>query len=278
MLGGVTGMHKSATRGSSVEFAEYRKYVLGDDIRHIDWQVFGRSDKYFIKEFEADTNLRCYMVVDASGSMNYESEYGNRFKFASSLVAHLAYLLLQQGDGVGLSCCSEKVNLDIPARQTPSHLQNLFDTLLEMEPKGESTLPDALHKLAERVQRRALVVVFTDGLVPTDELLDSIAHLKFCRHDVSLFHLVDPTELQFDFNRPIRFVDLEGAGDLIAEPAIIRDSYLTAMETHMQALLQGCRRYHIDYRQVDVNADVEQCLSAFLLERAGKANGGGPRT
>ena len=277
MLGSVTGMHKSATRGSSVEFAEYRKYVPGDDIRHIDWQAYARSDRFYIKEYEADTNLRAYLVVDASGSMDFTSSNGHRMHYARVLAAHLAYLLIQQGDAVGLHCCSEEVSEDIPARQTPSHLQNIFRALNSCEPLGVSNLVDALHRLAERVQRRALFIVISDLLMPSDGVLDALQHLRFCRHDVSLFHLVDPEELQFDFSRPTRFVDLEGQGDLVADPTVVRQVYLDAVERHLTLLLRGCREHHMDYRRVMIDRDVEQILSAFLLERAGQKKTKGRR-
>ena len=276
MLGAVTGMHRSATRGASVEFAEYRKYVPGDDIKHIDWQVYARSDRFYIKEFEADTNLRAYMVLDCSGSMAFDSGHGARFDFAKNLAAHLAYLLVQQGDAVGLHCCGEDVSLDLPARQAPTHLQNIFDQIAEAKAHGESTLIDALHKLAERVQRRAVVMVMTDALMPADELLDAVQHLRFCRHEVTFFHLVDPQELRFDFTRPIRFVDLEGGADLVADPSVVQQTYLQALENHMSTLRTGLRKYHVDHRLAQVNESFEQVLSSYLLSTAGqKVSGGG---
>jgi len=278
MLGSVTGMHRSATRGASVEFAEYRKYVQGDDPKHIDWQVYARSDRFYIKEFEADTNLRAYVVLDASGSMLFDSGNGSRFDYARRLACHLAYMLVQQGDAVGLHCCGEHENLDLPARQAPSHLHTLFDLVEQVEPKGESTLVDALHNLAERVQRRAVVLVMTDAFVPADELMDALQHLVFCRHEVSLFQIMDPQELEFDFNRPVRFVDLEGGADLVADPSVMLQTYLEGLENHMTALRDGCRKFQIDYRNARMDGDFETLLTSFLLEHAGKkAAAGGQR-
>jgi len=279
MLGAVTGMHRSATRGASVEFAEYRKYVPGDDIKHIDWQVYARSDRFYIKEFEADTNLRAYMVLDCSGSMGFDSGHGSRLDFAKALAAHLAYLLVQQGDAVGLHCCGEDLSLDLPARQAPTHLQNVFDQIESVKPHGESTLIDALHKLAERVQRRAVVMVLTDALMPADELLDAVQHLCFCRHEVTFFHLMDPQELKFDFTRPIRFVDLEGGADLVADPGVVQQTYLNALENHMTTLRTGLRKYHVDHRLAQVDQSYEQVLSSYLLSTAGRSvSAGRPRS
>jgi len=278
MLGGVTGMHRSATRGASVEFAEYRKYVPGDDPKHIDWQVYARSDRFYIKEFEADTNLRCYLVMDCSGSMNFDSGHGPRFQFARTLAAHLAYMLVQQGDAVGLHCCGEHESFDLPARQAPSHLQNVFNQLEALAPRGESTLIQALHDLAERVQRRAVVIVLTDALMPADLLLDAVQHLCFCRHEVTMFHLVDPQEMRFDFNRPIRFVDLEGGADLVADPSVVQATYLQALENHMNTLRTGLRKYHVDHRIAPVDHHFEQVLTSYLLSTsARKSKGGGGR-
>lgn len=275
MLGAITGIHRSATRGASVEFAEYRKYVPGDDPKHIDWRVYARSDRFYIKEFEADTNLRAYLVLDASGSMAYDSGRGTRFDFARRLASHLAYLLVRQGDAVGLHCCAEDVNIDLPARQAPSHLHTLFDLMEGVAPKGESRLIPALHALAERARRRAVVIVLTDAFMPAADLLDAVQHLCFQRHEVSLFHLLDPREVTFDFTRPVRFVDLEGGADLVADPSVMRQSYLHAMENHLETLRDGCRKFQVDYRRAMVNDDFEAALSTFLLEHASLMAGGG---
>lgn len=280
MLGSVTGMHRSATRGASVEFAEYRKYVPGDDPKNIDWQVYARSDRFYIKEFEADTNLRAYLVVDSSGSMNFQSEHGTRIDYARAMAAHLAYMLVQQGDAVGLHCCGQHDNTDLPARQAPTHLQNIFSQLENLSPRGESTLIPALHDLAERVQRRAVIIILSDGFMPADLLLDAIQHLRFCRHEVTFFQLLDPQELKFDFSRPIRFVDLEGGADLVADPSVVQSTYLQALENHMSTLRTGLRKYHVDHRMCPIDQHFEQVLSAFLLSsqaRKSKGGGGGHR-
>lgn len=271
MLGPVTGMHRSATRGASVEFAEYRKYVPGDDIKNIDWQVYARSDRFYIKEFEADTNLRAYLVLDCSGSMKFDSGHGPRFDYARSLAAHLAYMLVQQGDAVGLHLCGQNVSADLPARQAPSQLQNVFHELESAQPKGESTLIPALHELAERIQRRAQILVISDALMPADELLDAVQHLCFCRHEVTFFQLMDPQELRFDFTRPTRFVDLEGGADMVADPSVVHASYLQALEKHMTTLRTGLRKYKVDHRLAPVDEHFEQLLTSFLLGHAGRA-------
>ncbi len=269
MLGSITGIHRSATRGSSVEFAQYRKYVQGDDPKHIDWQVYARSDRFYIKEFEADTNLRCYVVVDASGSMAFDSGEGSRFDYARNIAAHLAYMLVQQGDAVGLHCCNDEQEIDLPARQAPSHLHTYFDLLEGIEARGESTLVRALHGLAERAQRRAVVLVLSDGFMPAPDLLDALQHLCFCKHEVSFFHLLDPQELKFDFTRPVRFVDLEGGADMVADPSVMQSTYLDGLHRHLETLKDGCRKFQIDYRRTLLNDSFEKAISSYLLGHAG---------
>lgn len=277
MLGAVTGIHRSATRGASVEFAEYRKYVPGDDPKHIDWQVYARSDRFYIKEFEADTNLRTYFVLDASGSMAFDSGAGSRFQFARQLAAHMGYLLIQQGDAVGLHCCGQDEQVDLPARQAPSHLHTLFDLMERVEPRGESVLVASLHELAERVQRRAQIVLLTDAFMPADALLDALQHLCFMKHEVSFFHLLDPQEVKFDFSRPVRFVDLEGGADMVADPSVVQHSYLQAFERHLETIKDGCRRFEIDYRRTLIDSSFEQALTAYILGHVGLFGGKGGR-
>jgi len=278
MLGGVTGLHRSATRGASVEFAEYRKYVPGDDPKNIDWQVYARSDRFYIKEFEADTNLRTYFVLDGSGSMGFDGGQGSRFDYARKLAAHLGYVLVKQGDAVGLRCCQHKGSVDLPARQAPSHLHTIFDLMEEVEPKGESTLIEELHLLAEQVQRRAQIILLTDGFMPADELLDALQHLCFMKHEVSFFHLLDPQEVAFDFSRPIRFVDLEGGADMVADPSVVQHSYLEAFERHVETLKDGCRRFEIDYRRTLIDSSFEQALTKFILGHVGLFGGKAKRS
>ena len=170
MLGNVAGKHRSPHRGSSVEFAEYRKYVEGDDTRRLDWKVFARSDRFYIKEFEADTNLRAYFVVDASGSMNFEGEHGSKVSYARQVAASLAYLLVNQGDAAGLSVCTDKLHLEIPPSRNVSHLEHIFSTLNDLEPGGETGLVEALHTVAEKVSQRALVVILSDLFSDPEEL------------------------------------------------------------------------------------------------------------
>ena len=269
MEGSVSGHHKSPHRGSSVEFAEYRNYVPGDDIRRLDWRVFGRTDRFYLKEFEAETNLRCYFVLDCSGSMSFVSKPNpSRIDYAKRLIATLGYLTLHEGDAISLICAADKTQAEIPARRNPAHLKLFFDTLSHAKPHGHTGLVKALHDLAEKTRRRAVVVVVSDFFCDPAELMSCLQHLRFQNHDVALFHLIDRAELAFQFDRPMRFIDMEGGPSVIAEPASIRDEYLRLFNQHIELIGTGAREFGVDYRRVITDENYEKVLGSFLVERA----------
>jgi uncharacterized protein (DUF58 family) len=259
----VSGRHQSPHRGASVEFAEYRKYVQGDDPRHLDWRVVARSDRFYLKEFEADTNLRCHLVVDASGSM----AYGDKLAYGRRLAGTLAYLAMLQGDAVGLTCCRADITLDIPARRNPAHLRHIFDALAKQSPGGPTGLVKALHSLADKIRRRALVIVISDLFCDPDSLLHCFRHLHYRKHDLAIFHLLHRDELTFHFDRPTRFVDLEGSGSLVVEPSAIQSQYHQALDAYRHHLRRGCFEFRVDYRQVVTDENYETVLANFLLAR-----------
>lgn len=275
MEGSISGHHKSPHRGSSVEFAEYRNYAPGDDIRRLDWRVFGRTDRFYMKEFEADTNLRCYLVVDISASMGFAGRHGRKFDYARKLAGTLGYLAVQQGDAAGLVCAGENPPVELPPRRNPAHLQEIFNTLGRVEPAGPTGLTQALHELAEKVRRRALVIVVSDFFTEVEPLLGAIQHLRFQKHDLAVFQLLDRMESDFKFDRPVRFVDLESPFSMVTEPAIVREEYLREFNRHRERLRGGCLEYNADYRQVVTDEDYEPVLAGFLTERAQGAVGGG---
>ncbi|MEK7684448.1 MAG: DUF58 domain-containing protein [Verrucomicrobiota bacterium] len=268
MEGTVSGHHKSPHRGSSVEFAEYRNYVPGDDIRRLDWRVLARTDRFYLKEFEAETNLRCYFVLDCSASMGFAGKSGTKLDLARRLIATLAYLIVHQGDAAGLLCVGTKTVFDIPPRRNPSHLQTIFKTLKKAAPHGETGLIPALHELAEKVRRRALVLIFSDFFCEAGALLNCFQHLRFQKHDLAVFQLLDRMELDFQFERPVRFVDLESAFSLVTEPAVIRQEYLRQLHAFLSKLRAGCHEFNAEYRQAVTDQDYEKILAGFLVERA----------
>jgi len=271
MIGSVTGIHRSATRGSSVEFAEYRKYVPGDDVRSLDWRVYARSDRFYMKEFEADTNLRCHLVLDCSASMSFAGAHGSKFDYARKLAATLAYLLVHQGDAVGLIGFSDRTVQELPPRHTPSHLKNIFDTLAALEPAGSTEAVKTIHNLAEKIRQRALVIIFSDFFTEVGPLLDCFQHMRFRKHDLAVFHLLDRQELEFEFDRPIRFSDLESSFAMVTDPSVVRAGYRREVDQYLSSIQRGCEEFGVDYHRVLVNADYEKVLAGFLLQRMRRA-------
>lgn len=267
MVGTVSGRHPSPHRGASVEFAEYRKYVAGDDLRRLDWRAHGRTDRYYVKEFEADTNLRLCVVLDTSGSMDFSAAGTSKIQYARQLAAALGYLAVLQGDAVGLSCVGEGISNHIPPRRNPAHLMHLFDALEAAKPSGPTRLPEALHELAERVRQRALVVIISDLFLPPESLRDCFAHLRFCKHDVAVFHLLDRQEIDFQFQRPVRFLDMEGGPPVFAEPNEIADRYQKAMAEYLQQLTAVVHEAGVDYHRVVTDEQDERVLTRFLVGR-----------
>jgi len=268
MEGSISGHHRSPHRGSSVEFAEYRNYVPGDDIRRLDWRVFGRTDRFYLKEFEAETNLRCYLVVDFSGSMRFSFQHGSKLDYARRLAATLGYLVVHQGDAAGLICAREEGVTEIPPKRTPTHLQLITETLVKTEAKGNTNLASALHDLAEKIRPRALVVVISDLFHDPAELHDAFQHVRFRKHDLAIFHLLDQAEVKFEFDRPVRFVDLESSGSLVTEPSLIREQYLAELNAFLNLIQSGCREFKADYRRITTDQNYEKVLADFLVERA----------
>jgi uncharacterized protein (DUF58 family) len=253
-----------------VEFAEYRKYVPGDDTRRLDWKAYARSDRYYIKEFEADTNLRIYFVVDNSGSMNFADKGISKIDYARRIVANLAYLFVNQGDAAGLSVCRETLHIEIPPRRRPAHLQLITHTLEALEPSGETGLVAALHAVAEKVGQRAVVVILSDLFCDTNALEEALQHLRYRKHDICVFHLMDPQEIAFHFDRPHRFVDMEDNTALVVEPNLIADEYQQALKEFLTSVKSGCHNVHADYQLVTTDSPLEPLLREFLLNRLPK--------
>ncbi len=242
MMGSVSGRHPSPHRGSSVEFAEYRKYVPGDDLRRLDWRAYGRSDRFYVKEFEADTNLRCCLVLDTSGSMDFGTVGVTKIEYARRIAGAIGHLALQQGDAVGLTCVANGIVRNIPPRRNPSHLMAVFDVLEQAKPQSETRLESVLHELAETIRQRALIIILSDLFVEPEPLRSCFQHLRFRRHDVGVFHLLDPQEVRFDFRRPMRFLDMEGGPSIFAEPNEIADRYHKAMGGYLERVAAGRER------------------------------------
>ena len=273
MIGSVSGKHRSPVRGSSLEFAQYRKYVPGDDTRRLDWRTWGRSDRFYIKEFEADTNLRLCLIVDASGSMGYGKEGHTRMDYARRLAGTLSYLAAQEGDAVGLWSMNAEQQKEIPSKRGALHLGMVLDALGELKPGGQTRIVESLHEAAERIPQRAMVVVISDLFVMPADLKPAMQHLRFRKHDVSVFHLLDQQEIDFEFDRPARFLDMEGGEAILADPSDIARQYRDAVRQYLTDMDDLVRTTGIDYHRVKMHEPYADVLAKYLLSRMPKKGG-----
>lgn len=276
--GFIIGLHKSPFHGFSVEFAEHRLYNSGDPLRHIDWRVYGRTDKMFIKRYEEETNLRCCVAIDTSSSMHFpkEDKKLSKLEFSCVAAAGLFHLLKRQLDASALALFDNEVTYLSQARSAASHYRMLvhrLEAMLKEEAANRSTnAAHALHTIAEHMHRRSLVIVFSDMMDDTEhieELFSALQHLKFNKHEVILFHTIEgEKEMDFAFdNRPLEFVDMETGERVRLQPGQVREQYVENMAAFRQMVENRCHQYHIDYVPVDLRKPVEQVLNAFLLKR-----------
>ncbi|MCJ8330718.1 MAG: DUF58 domain-containing protein [Lentisphaeria bacterium] len=265
--GTYSGMHRSPHHGASVEFAEYRKYVPGDDTKNIDWRVFAKTDRYYLKQYIADTNMRICFLVDCSHSMAFESEFGTKLDYAKKLMATLAFVGINQGDSVGLYCFNNELTVEIPAKQSPRHLRMIYDRLNGLEPTAKTEISDTLHSLAERIPRRAFIIVISDFFTEVSKLLEAFEHMLYRKHDLALFHLLDKQEVNFDFDYPIKFNDMESKQSLTTEPGNIKQDYIAALDIYLKQMSDGCAEHKVDYQRIITDTPLEDALSSFLLER-----------
>jgi uncharacterized protein (DUF58 family) len=269
--GFVTGLHKSPYHGFSVEFAEHREYTPGDDLKHLDWKVFGRTDRYYIKEYEEETNLAAYAVVDASESMAFKSSLApcSKLEYGRMIAAALMYLILNQRDSVGLVTFDKEVRDFIAPSAHASHLKLLLNQLQKTEPRGETGIGGIFHNIAERVRRKGLVIVVSDLLDDPDQLLFGLRHLRHRKHEVILFHVMDKAELTFPFDTMLKLEGLEVAREELVDPISIRKGYLAELGRFIDALKKGCRTNRIDYVPMDTSMPLDVALTGYLATRSG---------
>lgn len=267
--GVMSGLHKSPFKGFSVEFAEHRQYGPGDEIRHIDWRAFGKTDRYFVKEYEEETNLKAYLVVDSSGSMGYAGRTVSKFEHARRLAAALAYLMISQRDAVGLVTFDTAPRAMIPPRSAPGHFSVVCKALEDTKTGGEAPLSKILHTLAERIRRRGLVVILSDGFDQVDDLTSALRHLRHRRHEVLFFHTLAPEEEEFPFRRPARFRNLERfEHQLRVDPLALRAAYLERFGAFCKALKEQVRAMEADYHKASTAESIETTLLNYLSSRA----------
>jgi uncharacterized protein (DUF58 family) len=262
-----SGIHRSPYHGFSVEFTEYRQYVAGDDPRYVDWRVFARSDRYFIKRFEDETNLRCHLVVDGSRSMTFSSIGYTKAEYAATLAASLAQFLYLQGDAVGLLTFDETIRDYLPARHRTGQLRHLM-LALEKPAGGKSTdLTGPLKRIAELVQKRGLVVLISDFLAPVESIAPQLTSLSACGHDLIVFHLLDPAEVDFSFHDASMFQDVESGQAVFVDPATARKEYLRNLESHTANLRSVCQRLGAAYHRMPTDRPLESALFDFVRAR-----------
>ncbi len=264
------GIHRSPYHGFSVEFTEYRPYAQGDDPRYLDWRLVARTDRYFIKKFEDETNLRCSLLVDGSRSMSFGSRGYTKADYARTLAATLAYFLSHQGDATGLLTFDEQVREYLPARNRPGHLRHL---MLALEKPGGGTSTDVaapLRRVAELVRKRSLIVLISDLLAPVESLAGPLALLTASRHEVVVFQVLDPAERTFDFDQAARFLDMESGRDLFLDPALARAEYVRKLEAHVEAVRGECQKLGISHVLLDTSQPLELALFDFLKARQGR--------
>jgi len=267
--GYVSGVHKSPFHGFSIEFAEHREYSPGDDLRFVDWKVFGKTDKFYLKQYEEETNLVCHLVLDTSESMRYKSADAalSKLEYAQCVAASLAYLILQQQDSVGLVTFDSEIRALVRASSNPSHMQQLVHVMEHAEAQRKTRTGPIFHDLAERLKRRGLVVVLSDMFDDVPSMLAGLKHLRHRRHEVVVFHVLDPAELDFPFRQTTLFRGLEQLPDVLTDPRALRQAYLEEFGKFTQAVNRGCRAQHIDYVQLRTDQSLEIALSSYLASR-----------
>ena len=265
--GVLSGLHKSPHQGQSVEFAEHKEYAPGDELRHLDWKAYGKFDKYYVKRYEHETNLRALLLLDASASMGYRSGALSKLEVGATLVAALSYLLVRQQDAAGLTVLTGGRFADVPPRASAGHLHTLLDALERVEAAGTTDLTRAADHLAEVLQRRSLVVVVSDFLDEREGALARLLALRSRRHDVAVFHVVDPAELTFPFDDPTLFLDMEGDGKVEVNPREIRESYLEEFGAFLAGVKGACQEADVDYHRVRTDEPLDGALLRFLAGR-----------
>ena len=267
--GYVAGAHRSPYHGFSIEFAEHREYVPGDDLRHVDWKVFGKTDKYYLKQYEEETNLVSHLLLDTSESMRYRSDAVplSKLEYAECVAAALAYLILRQQDSVGLATFDNEVRSLVRASGNPSHLRQLLD-VMSATTAGRKTATGAIfHDLAERLKKRGIIIVLSDLFDDLAPMIAGLKHFRHRRHEVILFHVLDPAELDFPFRQPTLFKGLEGWPDLLADPRSLGHAYLREFGAYLKEIRQACRALRIDYVEMRTDQPFDVALTAYLANR-----------
>ncbi len=269
--GFIAGLHKSPYHGFSVEFAEHRQYMPGDSIRNIDWKVYAKSDRYYVKEYEEETNLKSYILIDTSASMGYNSDEKdriNKLEYCSYLAASLTFLMLRQRDSVGIVGFDEDIHTYIPPKSVASHLHVLLKQLDRLSASEKTNISDTLHQMADRIRRRGLIILMSDLFDDPHRILAGLKHFRHRKHEIIVFHVLDPRERDFSFPREAIFEDLETGERITTLPWQIRKSYKRELDSVFDEFSRECRMSNIDYHLIDTSVPYDHALLAYLNKRA----------
>jgi uncharacterized protein (DUF58 family) len=275
--GFITGLHNSPYHGFSVEFAEHKLYNSGESTRHIDWKVFGKTDRLYTKRYEEETNLRCQIVIDTSSSMYYPSHNYGKINFSILAAASLSYLLQRQKDAVGITTFSETIEVQTPIKSTTTHIHALFlllqNLLNEKKNEKKTSVSSIIHQIADKMNKRALIIIFSDmfeNMEDTGDLFSSLQHLKHNNHEVLLFHVIDSkTERDFEFeDRPYEFIDIETGEKVKLHPSQVKEYYREGITNYYEDLKLKCGQFKIDFITADINKGMDQVLLAYLIKRS----------
>ena len=265
--GFMSGLHRSPYFGNSIEFRQHREYVPGDDLRHVDWKVWAKQDRYYVKQYEEDSNLRAALLVDVSNSMRYGTGAMNKREYAATIAVSLAYLLLSQQDSTGCMAFDESVREIVPQRTQRNHLDAIIRTLFVNNPQKKTDIDHILRNAVNAYSRRGMMILISDLLVDADNLIDGLQMLRTRGHDVMVFHVMDDDELDFPFSGPTRFEGLESLDHLTCNPRALRAGYLEALQEHLDKIRRGCAQRGIAYELFRTSQPLDSALVAFLNQR-----------
>ena len=267
--GFLSGMHRSPYFGQSVEFLQHREYAIGDDLRHVDWKVWARQDRLYVKQYEEDTNMRCTLLVDVSNSMQYGNGALDKYEYACTVAASLAYLILRQQDSVGSVSFDERVRIKVPTRAKHNHILSIIESLNVSEPADKTNLYGMFRDIAESYPRRGMMIVVSDLLSDPEGTVRGLRLLRQRGHDVMVFHIMDDDELDFPFAGPTRFEGLESEVHLNCNPRSLREGYMEALNEFLTDVRRGCARNGVDYALIRTSQPLDAALASYLSNRLG---------
>jgi uncharacterized protein (DUF58 family) len=266
--GFIVGLHKSPYHGFSVEFSDHRQYNPGDSIANLDWKVYAKTNRYYIKRYEEETNLKAYLLIDHSASMGFAGDSTSKLEYAKALTSALAYLMISQQDAVGLLSFTDKISQYIPPRSMNSYLNQIFAGLYNLQAEEKTNTAEVLHNLAERIKKRGLIILISDLLDDPEKILSGLQHFRHHKHEIILFHLQDQQELDFNFKNETEFIDSETGEKITVNPWQIRKDYQRALHQNQQMLKTRCHQSQIDYYPINTNTPFDEALLQFLIKRS----------